>query len=78
MNCFQSLPRFQFHKGTIKTVVSSQPLVTDTKFQFHKGTIKTGDSQIILNHANAFQFHKGTIKTKRERTQQERKEISIP
>ena len=38
---FEYRPKFQFHKGTIKTwKVKLQSLIT-TRFQFHKGTIKT-------------------------------------
>ena len=32
---------FQFHKGTIKTVVSVDTTIINHEFQFHKGTIKT-------------------------------------
>ncbi len=32
---------FQFHKGTIKTVVVRLALALVLVFQFHKGTIKT-------------------------------------
>ena len=40
---------FQFHKGTIKTIVSTIRRNSIILFQFHKGTIKT------LNKGTAFQ-----------------------
>ena len=33
--------KFQFHKGTIKTLKSVNCYLFFVKFQFHKGTIKT-------------------------------------
>ena len=36
-----STPKFQFHKGTIKTVALQDNLPSAIVFQFHKGTIKT-------------------------------------
>ena len=33
--------RFQFHKGTIKTDVTTAEKIYAALFQFHKGTIKT-------------------------------------
>ena len=35
------LRAFQFHKGTIKTLVRITEIVCEYLFQFHKGTIKT-------------------------------------
>ena len=32
---------FQFHKGTIRTRLSSRCFIVEVKFQFHKGTIRT-------------------------------------
>ena len=34
-------PVFQFHKGTIKTVIVTIDTTIVQQFQFHKGTIKT-------------------------------------
>ena len=53
-NTSLSVPsRFQFHKGTIKTQVTTTADTLSSKFQFHKGTIKTqlADllSQILQN-----------------------------
>ena len=33
--------KFQFHKGTIKTILCRPKRQGEQKFQFHKGTIKT-------------------------------------
>ena len=41
---------FQFHKGTIKTLVLYFMLYDILTFQFHKGTIKT----VGANSENAF------------------------
>ena len=38
---YPSRSRFQFHKGTIKTVVFVRLVLSLFLFQFHKGTIKT-------------------------------------
>ncbi len=35
------VPTFQFHKGTIKTLLLKTIEAKDKEFQFHKGTIKT-------------------------------------
>ena len=32
---------FQFHKGTIKTLIDYLRRLVEDEFQFHKGTIKT-------------------------------------
>ena len=37
---YSSNPKFQFHKGTIKTFDVEYVIVAPS-FQFHKGTIKT-------------------------------------
>ena len=36
--------RFQFHKGTIRTLVLGGDTLVCTMFQFHKGTIRTETS----------------------------------
>ena len=38
-----SYKQFQFHKGTIRTVVSVDTTIIHHEFQFHKGTIRTFD-----------------------------------
>ena len=53
---------FQFHKGTIKTIRSSQR----RHFKFHFNSIKVRLKLIPWYNAKLaalFQFHKGTIKT---------------
>ena len=60
---------FQFHKGTIKTIVMlSMKVLILMLFQFHKGTIKTRNSVIYYSFKPQFQFHKGTIKTSARKT----------
>ena len=56
--------KFQFHKGTIKTLRSAMTTFKRPTFQFHKGTIKTNKrlAEVYLKIL-IFQFHKGTIKT---------------
>ena len=58
-----SLTRFQFHKGTIRTMVSFVRVVLCPLFQFHKGTIRTEYFRVHYRHSSKFQFHKGTIRT---------------
>ena len=36
-------PKFQFHKGAIRTVSSAALNYANAKFQFHKGAIRTLD-----------------------------------
>ena len=55
--------KFQFHKGTIKTVGEGNGVNKQNRFQFHKGTIKTNEIDRYLQTVKLFQFHKGTIKT---------------
>ena len=56
--------RFQFHKGTIKTMEQEENAnIAWRTFQFHKGTIKTSVLNQIMVQQYEFQFHKGTIKT---------------
>ena len=44
---------FQFHKGTIKTGLSTALAGEQSVFQFHKGTIKTQElSSMYSTHAN--------------------------
>ena len=56
-------PVFQFHKGTIKTLIMPIKDVIFRWFQFHKGTIKTVCYDHNQDSFFTFQFHKGTIKT---------------
>ena len=51
---FSNLPldyfKFQFHKGTIRTLVLSLNVLSVKTFQFHKGTIRTG-GRWVKRHA---------------------------
>ena len=42
---------FQFHKGTIKTVMGTLNVQTHGIFQFHKGTIKTSKTTSVASLA---------------------------
>ena len=46
--------KFQFHKGTIKTMSTDQEQRVAKLFQFHKGTIKTlsEDERTIIAHVS--------------------------
>ena len=54
---------FQFHKGTIRTLVVHLYKLVFVIFQFHKGTIRTVDTSSFNLDDKLFQFHKGTIRT---------------
>ena len=56
---------FQFHKGSIKTISTTQGIVSESWFQFHKGSIKTGVYHPNVDRDPQFQFHKGPIRTRR-------------
>ena len=57
------LIRFQFHKGTIKTVLLIQMLLLFLHFNSIKVRLKRMAAGIFYEYVQ-FQFHKGTIKTK--------------
>ena len=57
--------KFQFHKGTIRTLFEGRDNIEDETFQFHKGTIRTVGAHI--SGRRPFQFHKGTIRTDKSR-----------
>ena len=69
--------KFQFHKGTIRTLFKSDVSDFPLPFQFHKGTIRTVRQQ-YTNECISFQFHKGTIRTLGKPTVPLRRAISIP
>ena len=69
--------KFQFHKGTIKTLLDLESQMAKYVFQFHKGTIKTINDNYLPNLCK-FQFHKGTIKTGKNTIQKRGSTISIP
>ena len=56
--------RFQFHKGTIRTLLRLLIQMSLFQFQFHKGTIRTLLRLLIQMSLFQFQFHKGTIRTR--------------
>ena len=51
--------KFQFHKGTIRTVRLLLGIIVFSSFQFHKGTIRTDLSHRHMFTAQVFQFHTG-------------------
>ena len=53
---------FQFHYGTIKSVLQRWMDRNNIAFQFHYGTIKSLTARIIRGLQRLFQFHYGTIK----------------
>ena len=56
--------RFQFHKGTIKTIIGSSYIYEAPTFQFHKGTIKTNTSFARASSLN-FDFNSIKVRLKR-------------
>ena len=54
---------FQFHKGTIKTLVRQIYAETLVYFNSIKVRLKLYLSKNLIYKTNSFQFHKGTIKT---------------
>ena len=73
----EKLTIFQFHKGTIRTLIKSDNNCR-FEFQFHKGTIRTYKKNLLMKKLTLFQFHKGTIRTiSRPHTLAQTK-ISIP
>ena len=70
---------FQFHKGSIKTLIPSRWSISINSFQFHKGSIKTHNKGNEGITVDAFQFHKGSIKTPPASEPRGRsKSVSIP
>ena len=63
--------RFQFHKGTIRTLLLHRPRRQQIPFQFHKGTIRTRSLRAFRIFRHPFQFHKGTIRTRTRRRNEE-------
>ena len=54
---------FQFHKGSIRTVIILHVCKVITMFQFHKGSIRTIPPFKYVFVSELFQFHKGSIRT---------------
>ena len=53
---------FQFHKGTIKTIILQMQNNILMKFQFHKGTIKTSTDHVLSAHIINFNSIKVRLK----------------
>ena len=58
-----SLPKFQFHKGAIRTTIPMKNTSLCFLFQFHKGAIRTNIAVGLASGLVLFQFHKGAIRT---------------
>ena len=54
---------FQFHKGTIKTVIRTRFNVCCVNFNSIKVRLKLDSTPSVPTLFSVFQFHKGTIKT---------------
>ena len=59
----QSLFKFQFHYGTIKSNYWCNSFGDYGWFQFHYGTIKSIEASQMVVAIYEFQFHYGTIKS---------------
>ena len=57
---------FQFHKGTIKTILLGRDEIESDNFNSIKVQLKPF-LVVMFNRYNIFQFHKGTIKTQTQR-----------
>ena len=54
---------FQFHNGSIKSLLTQGALTSAHTFQFHNGSIKRFQSTISDAAGESFQFHNGSIKS---------------
>ena len=70
--------RFQFHKGTIKTIILTVFCLVLSNFNSIKVRLKLLIFQRIINRMRKFQFHKGTIKTETLQSNIDAAYISIP
>ena len=57
---------FQFHYGTIKSLIFFNVQIHFSLFQFHYGTIKSLTNNGKKTLRMSFQFHYGTIKRKQK------------
>ena len=62
--CRPLLLRFQFHKGTIKTMLTSNSNSRLQYFNSIKVQLRLLSQRLTQKKILLFQFHKGTIKTK--------------
>ena len=71
--------KFQFHNGSIKSVVVIVIANRLNKFQFHNGSIKRKKWQAWITMRLPFQFHNGSIKRGRAADDNNKKRsVSIP
>ena len=56
--------KFQFHKGTIKTVLAHAAHGNARRFQFHKGTIKTLNDEVQAQEKKGFNSIKVRLRLK--------------
>ena len=56
-------PEFQFHKGTIRTVISITSFLLFANFNSIKVQLEPFSRDILTSPVKTFQFHKGTIRT---------------
>ena len=54
---------FQFHNGSIKSIVKTSDPLCVCKFQFHNGSIKSRCVLRLVLQCLEFQFHNGSIKS---------------
>jgi len=57
------LLKFQFHSGSIQTMVRDFSGARSRKFQFHSGSIQTCRDRVEKIRRSLFQFHSGSIQT---------------
>ena len=55
-------PEFQFHNGSIKSVMIPPVIHRYATFQFHNGSIKSSFQKATVDAQTSFQFHNGSIK----------------
>ena len=58
-----SIPRFQFHSGSIKSERDEARTDAADMFQFHSGSIKSNEIVPVSCGLCEFQFHSGSIKS---------------
>ena len=69
---------FQFHKGTIKTLLTQITMSKNGNFNSIKVRLKHEYSTPHITYIHLFQFHKGTIKTQTPVIVRTKCGISIP
>ena len=61
-SAFRDIAEFQFHKGTIRTLMSQLKKLIIRNFNSIKVQLEQGIPKLLIT-ASKFQFHKGTIRT---------------